>query len=124
MDPFVKSAFSAVDLLSGGSANDEELAALQEKVSKDEDDLQSNLDLANAYLAKGRHEEAIDLLLKSIRKDKYWKESAARELLMKTIDSLGPNNALASQRYAMRHPCLFLWSVGRWIEWADGGRNG
>lgn len=64
-------------------------AELQAKVDADPKDHQARFDLANAFYAAGKNEEAIDQLLEIIMRDKAWNDEAAREQLVKIFDALG-----------------------------------
>ena len=69
-------------------------AEFQSKVEADPNDLQARYDLAGALFAAKRHEQAIDELLEVIRRKKDWNDGAARELLIKIFDALGPTHEL------------------------------
>lgn len=64
-------------------------AELQAQVDADPKDHQARFDLANAFYAAGKNEEAIDQLLEIIMRDKAWNDEAAREQLVKIFDALG-----------------------------------
>jgi putative thioredoxin len=64
-------------------------AELQAQVDANPKDHQARFDLANAFYAAGKNEEAIDQLLEIIMSDKAWNDEAAREQLVKIFDALG-----------------------------------
>ena len=64
-------------------------AELQAQVDAYPKDHQARFDLANAFYAAGKNEEAIDQLLEIIMRDKAWNDEAAREQLVKIFDALG-----------------------------------
>lgn len=62
---------------------------LKAKAAADPKDFQSRLDLALAYWAGDRKQEAIDELLAMIKADRAWNEGAARAQLLKFFEALG-----------------------------------
>ena len=62
---------------------------LQAQVDANPKDHQARFELANAFYAAGKNEEAIDQLLEIIMRDKAWNDEAAREQLVKIFDALG-----------------------------------
>lgn len=83
----VELAVSAAD---AGEA-DELLATLQ----ANPDDHEARQELATVFVGEGKIEEAIDELLELFRRDRDWKEGAAKEQLFKIFDSLGPMDEMA-----------------------------
>lgn len=68
---------------------------LKAKAAADPKDFQSRLDLAMAYWAGDRKQEAIDELLAMIKADRNWNEAAARQQLLKFFEALGFTDPLA-----------------------------
>ena len=68
---------------------------LKAKAAADPKDMQSRLDLAMAYWAGNRRQEAIDELLAMIKADRKWNEDAARQQLLKFFEALGFTDPLA-----------------------------
>jgi putative thioredoxin len=68
---------------------------LKAKAAADPKDFQSRLDLALAYWAADRKQEAIDELLAMIKADRNWNEAAARAQLLKFFEALGFADPLA-----------------------------
>ena len=62
---------------------------LKARAAADPKDFQSRLDLALAYWAGDRKQEAIDELLAMIKADRAWNEAAARTQLLKFFEALG-----------------------------------
>jgi len=93
VNPLVKKALSAIDLASTAESGTD-VSDLEAKVKQNPDDLQSMIDLASKYSSIRKTEQAIDVALKSIRKDKMFNEEAARKLLLKIFEALGPENPL------------------------------
>ncbi|MFZ5780479.1 MAG: tetratricopeptide repeat protein [Pseudomonadota bacterium] len=71
------------------------VAELQAKAAADPADYQTRLDLALAYWANGRRQEAIDELLAMIKADRQWNDEAARKELLKLFEALGFSDPLA-----------------------------
>ena len=68
---------------------------LKAKAAADPKDFQTRLDLAMAYWAGDRKQEAIDELLDMIKADRNWNEAAARQQLLKFFEALGFSDPLA-----------------------------
>jgi putative thioredoxin len=86
--PEIASVRAAIELAEqAGDAGD--LAALEAAVANDPADLQARFDLANAYVAANRKEQAADALLECIRRDRKWNDEAARKQLLKLFEAWG-----------------------------------
>jgi putative thioredoxin len=96
--PEVRQAIAAVALAmeapSGDGRSISELRALLEDAPRDHD---ARFELAQALLGAGDQATAIDELLLILRRDKAWNEGAARALLIKLFDTLGPDSELAQK---------------------------
>jgi putative thioredoxin len=68
---------------------------LKAKAAADPKDFQTRLDLAMAYWAGDRKQEAIDELLAMIKLDRAWNEGAARQQLLKFFEALGFTDPLS-----------------------------
>ena len=68
---------------------------LKAKAAADPKEFQSRLDLAMAYWAGDRKQEAIDELLAMIKADRAWNEAAARTQLLKFFEALGFSDPLS-----------------------------
>jgi putative thioredoxin len=68
---------------------------LKAKAAANPKDFQSRLDLAMAYWAGDRKQEAIDELLAMIKLDRAWNEGAARQQLLKFFEALGFTDPLS-----------------------------
>ena len=68
---------------------------LKAKAAANPKDFQSRLDLAMAYWAGDRKQEAIDELLAMIKLDRIWNEGAARQQLLKFFEALGFTDPLS-----------------------------
>lgn len=76
------------------AANAGPLAELQAAVEADPKDHQAQLDLAVAMHAGGDSAGAVDQLLDLFRKDREWKEGAAKAQLFTIFDALPANDAV------------------------------
>ncbi len=63
---------------------------LEEKVKANPLDHQARFDLAVAYNAGGKREEAADALLEIIRRDRTWNDDGARKQLLQFFEAWGP----------------------------------
>jgi putative thioredoxin len=89
----------------GGGAD---LAALEVAVQANPNDQQARLDLADAYVAAGRREEAVEALLEMVGLDRAWNDEAARKQLVTLFDAFGPMDELT--RYGRRQLSSLLFS--------------
>ena len=95
-DPAITTVRAQIDLMeaSAGAGDEAEfLAALD----RDADDHQARFDLALARIARNDQEGAIEALLDLFRRDREWRDGAAKEQLFKLFDSLGPKSELAQK---------------------------
>jgi putative thioredoxin len=67
----------------------ESLEGLKLKLDKDPDNLEYLLEIAIALFGNGEIETSFEMLLKSIKIDKEWKEQAARKQLLEFFSSVG-----------------------------------
>jgi len=77
----------------------EELIA---KVNANPKDHQARYDLAQAQIAEGAVEEALDHLLEIVRTDRKWNEEAARKAMINAFNMLGGNETYADLVSAYR----------------------
>lgn len=85
-----------------------ETAELRARLEADQNDHQARLDLAIALQAAGDTEAAIDELLELFRRDRDWKEEAAKTQLFKIFDSLGPQDPLGQKGRRKLSSMIFL----------------
>ena len=93
-DPDVASASAALELAEQAGSKAGESDALRAKVAQDPNDLQAQLDLAVALAATGGREEAVEMLLAMVQKNRAWNEEAARKQLVKLFEAFGPSDPL------------------------------
>lgn len=84
--PEIAAVKTALDLLAQDTGD---LAVLERAVAATPADQQLRLDLANAYFAAGRKEDAAETLLESIRLNRAWEDEAARKQLIKFFEAFG-----------------------------------
>ena len=89
----VAAAISAVEL-AGQSQDGVDLPGLRARLEADANDREARLELANALYGAGQAEEAIDLLVEGVRRDREWNEQAFRKQMVKIFEALGPTHPL------------------------------
>jgi putative thioredoxin len=87
-DPALASVRASLTLAESAPAGGD-LAALQAKAAVEPSNLEAGFELANAQLASGAMEAAIDTLLGLIARDPEWNEAAARQKLLTVFEALG-----------------------------------
>jgi putative thioredoxin len=65
------------------------IGPLQAKVAANPDDHQARYDLALALDAEGKREDAIDMLLEIVRRDRAWNDDGARKHLVTLFEAMG-----------------------------------
>ncbi|WP_424928524.1 thioredoxin [Amaricoccus tamworthensis] len=93
-DPLIAGVLAQIELAEAG-ADAGETAELERALEADPNNHQARFDLAIAYMAKDKPEEAVEALLELFRRDREWNDAAAKEQLFKIFDSLGPKSDLA-----------------------------
>eukprot|EP01116_Phalansterium_solitarium_P002754 TRINITY_DN1298_c3_g1_i1.p1 TRINITY_DN1298_c3_g1~~TRINITY_DN1298_c3_g1_i1.p1 ORF type:complete len:382 (+),score=139.36 TRINITY_DN1298_c3_g1_i1:29-1174(+) len=97
----VKKALAAFDLaIAGAPARGEaakQEAELVRKIESDPSDMQARYDLAVLQNSAGKLQAAMDQCFEMIKRDKMWKDQAAREFLLKMFASLGPKDELVKK---------------------------
>ena len=87
-DPAIAAAWAAVNL-SEQAASVGDLSSLLARISKDPDDHEARFDLAVALNAKGDREGAAERLLEIIKRERRWKDDAARKQLLQFFEAWG-----------------------------------
>ena len=72
-----------------------EVATLKQRIEADPNDHQARFDLALALNAKGDRDDALELLLTIIRKQRVWNDDAARKQLLQLFDAWGTEDPAA-----------------------------
>jgi putative thioredoxin len=93
-DAAVQSVTAQVEL-AASAAEAGEAGELLAKLDANPDNHEARQELATVYVGEGKMEEAIDELLEVFRRDRDWKDGAAKEQLFKIFDSLGPMDEVA-----------------------------
>ena len=75
-----------------GEAGD--IDALRDLVEREPANNQAHYDLANALFQAGQQEDAIEMLLELVRRDREWDDQAGRKQLIKLFEVLGPTHEL------------------------------
>jgi putative thioredoxin len=91
----IAAAKAAIDLAEQAS-NAGPIGPLLDAVSRDPADHRARIDLASALYATGRHQEAVDHLLDSIKRDRAWNEEEARKQLVKYFEARGPKDPVTA----------------------------
>lgn len=87
-DADIRSAHAQLALAESAGGNGD-IAALNQRIEADPQDLEARFERASLESASGDYEAAIDDLLTIIRADKQWGEGKARDQLLKLFDALG-----------------------------------
>ena len=72
-----------------------------------ENDHQTRYDLAMAYYAAERREDAVDALLEIIKRDRKWNDEAARKQLVQLFEAWGPTDPLTVETRRRLSSLLF-----------------
>lgn len=105
-DPAIESLRSALALAAeAGDAGD--AAGLRAEVEANPADHQKRLDLANALLAGGEREEAVENLLEIVRRDRRWNDEAARKRLLTLFEAFGEEDPLTADARMRLSTILF-----------------
>jgi putative thioredoxin len=89
----IAAAKAAIDLAEQAS-NAGPIGPLLDAVNRDPADHRARIELATALYAGGKHQEAIDHLLESIKRDRAWNEEEARKQLVKYFEARGPKDPI------------------------------
>ena len=88
-DPAIKGVRTAIEL-SADAPKDDELDALIDKVTNDRSNHALRFELAEALVARGKHKEAADHLLKILADDLGWEDGKAKAKLLELFEAAGP----------------------------------
>ena len=89
----IAAAKAAIELADQAS-NAGPIGPLKDAVARDPADHRARIDLATALYAAGQHQDAIDHLLESIKRDRAWNEEEARKQLVKYFEARGPKDPI------------------------------
>ncbi len=106
-DPALESLRSALALASE-AADSGDVETLTQQVEANPNDHQKRFDLANALLAVDRREEAVDHLIEIVRRERKWKDEAARKRLLKLFEAFGEEDPLTAEARMRLSTVLFV----------------
>ena len=90
-------AFKArIDLACAGGVGPS-LADLEAAVNRDPTDLESRFQLAARYAAVQRYRDALDAYLAILKRDRHFKDSAPRKMMIQIFEVVGVRSALAEE---------------------------
>ena len=87
--PELRDAISAVEIAEKGAAGAGEIDQLRQAFQQNPDDLETHQSLAMALYGAGQAEEAMSILLLSVKKDASFDEGAAKAQLLEFFTALG-----------------------------------
>lgn len=90
----VSRALAAADVLSAAAEHSGQLQPLLDAVAANPKDPQARYALAEAQLALGQSQQAVDSCLAIIKTDPAWKDGAAKSLLLKIFETLGATHPI------------------------------
>ncbi len=93
-DPLIAAVRAQIELLEA-AAEAGEADEHRKLLEANPDNHQARLDLSIALAANGDEAGAVDELLELFRRDRDWKDAAAKTQLFKLFDSMGPTSELA-----------------------------
>lgn len=85
----IASVRAALHLAREGRAAREKLGEFERRLAVDPDDHGARIELAVALNAMGERARAVDALIEAIRRDRVWKEEAARKQLLQFFEAWG-----------------------------------
>ncbi len=97
MDDRAQQLEARLNFARGGKTGDD-LAALEQAIQANPDDMDSRLNLANALIARGQYAPGMDALLDMIQRDRTWNEEAARKTLLSVFSLLGSDPLVSQYR--------------------------
>jgi len=91
-DPVIAAARSAIELAAEAAKAAGAAAELSARLKANPNDHEARYDHALALIAQSRPDQAVDELLELFRRDREWREGAAKTQLFKLFESLGPTD--------------------------------
>jgi putative thioredoxin len=86
----IQAARTALELAEQTAGKAGATAALRHQLATHENDHQARFELAMALVGEGANQEAVDQLLELYRRDRKWKDEAARKQLLTLFEAFGP----------------------------------
>jgi putative thioredoxin len=103
----VVSVLTAIELAERAAAATGTLGEFEHRLTRDPQDHEARLELANALFAGGQREAAVAHLLQIVKADREWNEQAARKQLVKLFEAMGPTDPLTVQTRKRLSSILF-----------------
>ena len=85
---------ATIRIRQSGAGDESELRA---RLEANPDDLETRLLLAQVLAANGRYDEALEQYLTIVKRDRSFRDDAARKAMIDIFDTLGPGNELADR---------------------------
>lgn len=93
-DPDLDAARAALALADSAAS---ETAPFEQRLARDPDDHEARYELAGAFAAQGRFDQAADQLLTIIARDRGWNDEAARKQLLTVFEAAGATSDVTKQ---------------------------
>jgi putative thioredoxin len=93
-DPDLDAARAALALADSAAS---ETAPFEQRLARDPDDHEARYELAGAFAAQGRFDQAADQLLTIIARDRGWNDEAARKQLLTVFEAAGATSDVTRQ---------------------------
>ena len=106
-DPEIKSVIATLDLAEKAGESAGQVTELEQRLAVDGKDYQARYDLALAYFAMGREEDAIEHLLTIVQTNRAWNDDAARKQLIEIFDAMGATDPLVADSRRRLSTLLF-----------------
>jgi len=91
-DPVIAAARSSIELAAQAAEAAGAAAEFTARLEANPDDHEARFDLALALIGQSQPDKAVDELLELFRRDREWRDGAAKEQLFKVFESLGPKD--------------------------------
>jgi len=88
-DDLIHGVIAQLELLADGAAD---IAPLGSRVEANGNDYEARFELAKAYAAMNRRDDAVDQLIEIIKRKRDWNDEAARKELIKFFEAFGPSD--------------------------------
>jgi putative thioredoxin len=91
-DPDIASVLASLELAGKAQEAAGRMGEFEGRIAQNPNDHEARFELALAAYAQQQNDRAIDELLDIVRRDRKWKEDAARKQLVEIFDALGPEH--------------------------------
>jgi len=106
-DSAFDSVRAAIELAEQAGQTPVETEKLETALAQNPADYETRFNLALAYYAAGRNEDAVDQLLDLVRRARTWNDGAARKQLVKLFEAFGATNPLTIEARKRLSSILF-----------------